>query len=117
MRTCLTFLLSMMLTLNAAYAASVGICDALEQKPGHASHIGHHTHEHDDDHDAQPSGADGAGKTHNHDHAHPAFSSIPPNIVRVMPLAGHGLPAASPAGTFVSAPQVLIEHPPKATLA
>lgn len=117
MRTCLLFLLTIVLSLNAAYAASVGICDALEQKQGHASHIGHHSHEHGDDHDAPPTGADDAGKTHNHDHAHPSFSSILPSIVNVIPLSGYSLQFATPAATFVSAPPVLIEHPPKATLA
>lgn len=107
----------MMLSLNAAYAASVGICDALEQKQGHASHIGHHSHEHSDDHDAPPSGADGAGKMQNHDHAHPSFSTILPVIVRVMSPAGRSPLIAVPCGTFVSAPPALIEYPPRAALA
>jgi hypothetical protein len=115
MRFSLT-ILALVLSLNAAYAASVGICDAMEQTPTHPSHIGHHSHEHSDDHNP-PSSVDEDGSAHHHDHAHPGFFSMVPNIVSVTPLPGCGLMIAAPAGTFVSAPQFLFEHPPKATLA
>lgn len=106
-----------MLSLNAAYAASVGVCDALEHESNHAAHFGHHSHEHGDDHEASSSGADGEDKMQYHDHAHPCFSSILPDIVSVMPLSGSSPLVATPAGIFVSAPQVLLDRPPRAALA
>jgi len=117
MRIYLALLLSMLLSLNAAYAASVGICDALEQTQSHALHIGHHSHEHSDGHDAPSSGTGAADKVHYHDHAHPSFSSILPGIIDVMPLMGCSPLVAAPASAFASAPQALLDHPPRATLA
>ena len=124
MRSGLAFILAVMLSLNAAYAASVGMCDALEHSSSHAEHFGHHSHEHGDDHDhdVPQLGADGMDKVnsigdHHHDHAHPSFSSILPNIVSVTPLSGCSLLVAAPVGTFISAPQSLPDHPPGANLA
>jgi len=50
MRIFISFILAIMLSLNAAYAASVGVCDALEHTSSQAAHFGHHSHEHSDDH-------------------------------------------------------------------
>ena len=122
MRTCFSFLLAIMLSLNAAYAASVGVCDALEHTSSHAVHFGHHSHEHSDDHAHEdPSdNPDGAGKAstvgdHHHNHVHPSFSSILTGIVGVMPLTGRSPMVAIPTGAFVSAPQALPARPPRAT--
>ncbi|MDO8811135.1 MAG: hypothetical protein Q7J38_03795 [Gallionella sp.] len=122
MRTCFSFLLAIMLSLNAAYAASVGVCDALEHTSGHAAHFGHHSHEHSDDHahDDPPVAADGAGNApavgdHHHDHVHQGFSSILPGSIGVMPMTGRSPMVAIPAGAFVSAPQTLPARPPRAT--
>jgi len=124
MRTYLAFLLAIMLSLNAAYAASVGVCDALEHTSNHAAHFGHHGHEHSGDHvhDEPAVDADGAGNApavgdHHHAHVHAAFSCLLSGVIDVTPLEGCSLMVATPAGTFVSAPQALIEHPPKASLA
>lgn len=124
MRTCLVFLLAIMLSLNAAYAASVGICDVLEHTSSQAAHLGHHSHEHSDDHahDGPQVGADEAGKAtsvseHHHDHVHPSFFSILPVIIGVTPLTGHSPMIAVPVGIFVSAPQALPARPPRVTLA
>lgn len=124
MRTGLVFLLFIMFSLNTAYAASVGVCDALEHASIHGAHLGHHNHEHSDDHvhdDPQASG-DEAGKLaavngHHHDHVHPSFSVILPCIMGMMPLIEPDFLVVIPTSNFVSAPQTLIEYPPKATFA
>lgn len=123
MRACLSFLLAIMLSLNATYAASVDVCDVLEHTSSHAAHLGHHSHEHSDHaHDGPQVSADNAGKAasvsdHHHDHVHPSFFSILPGIIGVTPLIGHSPMIATPAGIFVSAPQALPARPPRATLA
>jgi len=124
MRTYLAFLLAIMLSLNAAYAASVGVCDALEHTSNHAAHFGHHSHEHGDDHvhDEPAVDADGVGNVpavgdHHHAHVHAAFSCLLSGAIDVMPLEGCSPLIETLAGTFISAPQALIEHPPRAALA
>jgi len=124
MRACLSFILAIMLSLNAAYAASVGVCDALEHTSSQAAHFGHHSHEHSDDHahDDLQASADEVGKVssvsdHHHEHVHPNFSSIPPSIIGVMLLSGRSPIVAAPADAFVSASQALPARPPRATLA
>jgi len=122
MRIYLSFILAIMLSLNAAYAAAVGICDVLGHSSNHAAHFGHHSHEHSDDRAAQPTGQDQDGKVSPlgnqlHDHAHPGFSSILPGIISVMPLTECSPLVAAPANSFVSVPQTLPDRPPRATLA
>lgn len=124
MRTCLVFLLAIMFSLNAAYAASVGICDALEHTSSQAAHLGQHSHEHSDGHahdDPQVNAGEADKVTsisdHHHSHVHPSFSSILPNILGVMPLIGRSPMVAAPADTFLSAPQTPPARPPRATLA
>jgi len=124
MRIFLSFILTVMLSLNAAYAASVGVCDALEHTSGQAAHFGHHSHEHSDDHahDEPAADADGANYVpaaddHHHAHVHAAFSFLLSDTIHVTPLKGCSPLVASPASTFISAPQALIERPPRATLA
>lgn len=120
MRTCLIFLLAIMLSLNAAYATSLGVCDALEHVSNHTAHFGHHSHE-DSDYGAhdepQASGDEVAVSGHHHDHVHPSFSVILPCNIGIMPLIEHNSLVVIPVSSFVSAPQALIEYPPKATLA
>ena len=136
MRTCLSFLLAIMLSLNASYVAYAGVCGALEHTASHAAHFGHHSHEHSDgsshdDHapvhaqvdtqvDTQVS-ADEAGKVstasdHHHHHVHPSFSSILPDILAVMPLSGSSPQVAAPHATYISVSRVLLERPPRASL-
>jgi hypothetical protein len=113
MRSCLSFVLAIVLSLNAANAAVVGVCDALEHKPGHAAHFLHHSHADSDDHTgkATPFGE------HQHNHAHPGFSTILPNSIGVLPLTVECTLIAAPAEIFVSAPITLLDRPPRATLA
>src|SRR3989338_9620420 len=124
MRTYLAFILAIMLSLNAAYAATVGVCDALEHTTNQTAHFGHHSHEHSDDHahDEPAADADGEGNApavgdHHHIHVHPVFSSLPATSVDVKLLTGCSTLIAGPDSTFVSAPQALLDRPPRATLA
>lgn len=124
MRACLSFILAIMLSLNAAYAASVGVCDALEHTSSQAAHFGHHSHEHSDDHAHDEPAADADGSSnipavsdHHHAHVHAAFPCLLSGVIGVTPLEGCSPLISSPASTFISAPQALIEHPPRATLA
>jgi len=121
-RIYLSFILAIMLSLNAAYTAAAGICDVLEHSSNHAAHFGHHSHEHSDDRAVQPAGQNKGDKVppvsnQHHDHVHPGFSSILPCIISVMPLAGCSPQVAYTVSTFVSAQQALLDRPPRATLA
>jgi hypothetical protein len=127
MRSSLSILLALMLSLNAAYMASVGVCNALEHSTSHAEHFGHQSHDHSDDHDHddhddQLAGVDEPDKTalvsdHHHDHVHPAFTIILPDSIGIVPLVDDGAMVSNLAETFVSAPPTLLERPPRATLA
>lgn len=121
MRTYLAFLLAIMLSLNAAYAAAVGVCDALEHN---ATHFWHHNHEHSDDHVHNEPAADADGarnlpatSDHHHPHVHEVFSCFLPGVIGVTPIEGCSLLIANTVSIFVSAPQALIEHPPRVALA
>lgn len=122
MRTCLRFILAIMLSLNAAYAASVGVCDALEHTSSQAAHFGHHSHEDSDDHvhDGVADAGEAGNATmldHHHAHVHPSFSYLLPDTIGVMPLEGCSFLVTDPASIFVSAPQALLDRPPRAALA
>ncbi len=124
MRTCFAFLLAVLFSLNAASAAVVGVCDALEHTQSDASHFGHHSHQHGDNHahDAPPADPDGTGKAptandHHHAHVHPGFSTLLPSAVGVMPLEGRSPLATAGANSFASAPLVRLDRPPRASLA
>jgi hypothetical protein len=113
-----------MLSLNAAYVATVGVCDALEHSQGHAAHFLHHSHADSDSLACEHKHADtdGTGKVasfgdHQHNHAHSGFATVLPNIIGVLPLTVGSTLFATPVATFVSAPQTLLDRPPRATLA
>ncbi|MDP2826784.1 MAG: hypothetical protein Q8O52_29360 [Sulfuritalea sp.] len=124
MRTCFAFLLAVLFSLNAAYAAVVVVYDTLEHTQGETTHFGNHNHEHGDDHahDAPPTDPDQpnqlpAASDHHHAHVHPGFSTLLPGAIGIMPLDGRSplIPVAIIA--FASLPQVRLERPPRAVLA
>lgn len=90
MRLLLTLLLTLLIPFNAAFAATSGICDALEGKGQHGSHPGHHSHEHGDDASNELAAATGGvseptghSEDHHHFHAHALFAvmlSTPPGL-------------------------------------
>lgn len=120
MRTCLSVLVALLLCLNTAYAAVVGICDTLEHAPGHADHFGHHSHAHDA-HDAPATDADASGEApaanHHHAHVHPAFSSLLSAELGVMPFEGRHALFGLPAPHCDSAPRARLDRPPRAASA
>ena len=120
----LPLLLAALLSLNAAYAAVVGVCDALEHTQSDTAHFGHHSHEHGDAHahDAPPADPDQPGQLtaasdHHHAHVHPGFSALLPGTLGVMPLGGRSPYVALDRRDFVSAPHIRLDRPPRAALA
>ena len=103
MRLLLTLLLTLLIPFNAAFAATSGICDALEGKGQHGSHPGHHSHEHGDDASNELAAATGGvseptghSEDHHHFHAHALFA-----------------PARPRARDFVSVLPARLERPPR----
>lgn len=124
MRFFCVLLLAALISLNAAHAAVVGICDALEHTQSHSAHFGHHSHEHGaDDHASAPStDPDHPGQSptvgdYHPAHVHPGFSMLLPGAVGVMILGGHSPYASLNHRDFVSAPRIRLERPPRAALA
>ena len=125
MRFLLALLLAVLLSLNAAHAAVVGICDALEHTQSHSAHFGHHSHEHDNDDHAsaaptadtdRPGQSPTAGDYHPA-HVHPGFSMLLPGAIGVIVLGGHSPYMSLNRRDFVSAPHIRLERPPRAALA
>lgn len=122
MRTYLAFILALMLSLNAAYAASMDVCDALEHTSSHAAaHFGHHSHEDSDNHDRdEPVDAGGPGNAtmddHHHTHVHPSFSYLLSDTIDVTLSENCTLLIAGTTSIFVSAPQARLDRPPEAAL-
>lgn len=123
MRNCLSLLLAILLSLNATYAASMGVCTTLEHTQSFSVHFGHHEHSGDHVHDEPAVDTDGTnnipavGDHHHHAHVHPVFFSLPTTSVGVILLKGRSSLMAYPASIFVSAPQARLDRPPKAALA
>lgn len=127
MRFFLTLLFTVLIPLNAAYAAVVGMCDAMEHTQSEVAHFGHHSHGQGDDHahaahdgspadPGQPSQSS-AASDHQHAHVHPVFSTLLSGTIDVMPIGGRTPYAALDHRDFVSAPQLRLDRPPRAALA
>jgi len=121
MRLFVTLLLALLIPFNAAFAATNGICDALEGKAQHGSHPGHHSHEHGDDaSDELAATGDVSEPTahsedHHHSHAHALFAvmlSTPPGL-DAPPVAA--APPRPLARDFISVLPARLERPPRAT--
>jgi hypothetical protein len=120
MRLLLTLLLTLLIPFNAAFAATSGICDALEGKGQHGSHPGHHSHEHGDDASNELAAATGGvseptghSEDHHHFHAHALFAvmlSTPPGLT---PPPTSTAPARPLARDFVSVLPARLERPPR----
>ncbi|MDP2751103.1 MAG: hypothetical protein Q8O31_00635 [Rhodocyclaceae bacterium] len=119
MRFFLTILLAVVLSLNAAYAMTAGVCDALEHTQNHGAHLGHHNHDHDD----PPADSDQtyplppAASDHHHGHGHPVFSALLSDTFNVVSLTGRHVYGALSHCDFVSAPHLRLDRPPNAVLA
>jgi hypothetical protein len=115
MRFLMILLLALAIPFNAAYAATVGICDTLDVPQTHDPHVGHHVHDHA--HDAKDaSSQDDTQKStcsHNCPHAHALFSSMMPSPIRLSFPATSGARLPMADESFVSATLLRLEHPPK----
>lgn len=125
MRGFIVFLLSLFLSLNAAYAGVTGVCDALGHAPQgqseHRSHLGHHVHDHADeavaDESSDPGSSSTAKTSSDHCHAHGAFSALASvDLTLHLPQGGHVL-ATVPAAARVSNVPARLERPPRVPLA
>ena len=135
MRSVIAFTLSIFLSLNAAHAAVLGVCDTLEQAVAngvaaeHGAHFAHHSH-HDHGTDVGSERVpDASGKADvadqkspattpsDHSHAHPTFSSLLPGGVIVPAVPRREAMSAPIADAFVSAHPLRLERPPRASLA
>jgi hypothetical protein len=130
MRTLLSCVLAVMLSLNATYVAVVGVCDAFEHQPEnidqpwHTAHFLHHSHNFSEHtaHDEPQANADQAEQMatlndHQHNHVHSGFSTILPSSIGLLPHIEGSILLATHAESLVSAPQTLPDRPPRATLA
>lgn len=120
MRACLSFILSVILLLNAAYGPSVSVWDTFEDTSGHAAaHFGHHSHE-GGDNNGKLVDADGTGKatmSDHHIHVYPSFPCLLSDTIGVTSSANCTFLIESTASTFVSAPQARLDRPPRTVLA
>ncbi|MEQ1527655.1 MAG: hypothetical protein ABL911_13060 [Gallionella sp.] len=111
-----------MVSLNAAYAASLTVCDAVKHVSDHGLHIGHHDHADEQaHHDLQVNGGEtdetSSVNAHYHHHVHPSFSCILPSVVGLVELDRHSLVTDILPQVFVSAALTPLDHPPKTILA
>lgn len=128
MRLMFALLLSMLVSLNAAYAGVTGLCDALEHMPAgsleHGQHPGHHDHR--DDHAAggsDPSNPEPASDgsqarvSADHCHGHATFTPLPPSCIGLPVQAVHSRLAALPPVFWKSVVPGFPKRPPRAFLA
>ncbi|MEQ1590385.1 MAG: hypothetical protein ABL902_08535 [Gallionella sp.] len=124
MRACFTFLLAIMVSLNAAYAASLTVCDALEHSSRHGGHFGHQSH-HDHErheHNGSQVSIDSTSQAtsdegHHHSHVHSSFVSILQHIVGFALVHPYTPVIKASSKAFISAILKPLDHPPQAILA
>lgn len=119
MRVVLAFVLSLVFSLNAAYASVASVCDAMDhlslgERDLHL-HADHHSH----DADAQSHG-DGDplknAKSGDHCHAHGTWVSMVSNV-DVTPVFGDHVLSPSESAPLLSVTTPRLERPPRAFLA
>jgi hypothetical protein len=127
MRTVLAFLLSLVFSLNTAYAGVAGVCDAVDHLPkneaGQHFHIDHHSHDPSESDAVTASHDDGgpqqaAGPTGDHCHAHGTSGSAALGVDMTVPLlSGAYVFVASPSALLVSIAPACLERPPRVSRA
>lgn len=127
MRTFIVILLSIVFSLNAAFAAVAGVCDAIDHLPqgesGQHLHMGHHSHsvseaaadEHANGDTDTPQGKKSAG-AHCHAHSTTATAVTASNLVS-SPNLGHHVLIAPPSSPFASFIPAGLDRPPRNSLA
>jgi hypothetical protein len=114
MRTYLTFILAVLLSLNAAFAVAASYCQH-QKESSQAAHFGHHMHQHD--RSADKSNDTGAQIDPDCGFCHLSFSSFVPTL---SPTLGDNSPPqliASPGAEFRSATVDPFDRPPLPRLA
>lgn len=132
MRLLISILISLCLSLNAAYALGTDVCDALGHDlnkgvaadlSGHGNHFGHHSHDHEHEHapvsgDSSSPAEPGTQAAHvDHCHPHPCFSSVLPGEMLLPSQPESQVMAIRPNDRIDSLPPSRLERPPRATLA
>jgi hypothetical protein len=125
MRLFFAVLLSLVFSLNGAFAAVVEVCDAVDHLPqrgtGQHLHVDHHNHDAVES-TAATSPDDGdplkASASADHCHAHGASASVVPGSDTAgAPLCGAPVLAAHPDATLVSITPARLERPPRVSRA
>jgi hypothetical protein len=121
MHLLIAVLLSFLVSLNAAYAAVLGVCDVMEHGKSdltieQTSHFGHHGHAAED---GAVSGDDTRACTGAGDncHAHASFSPMILSEVQVPGPLGRSPFVGQPPSRLVSVPPIGMEYPPRSVLA
>lgn len=114
MRTYLTFILAVLLSLNAAFAVAASYCQHQKESP-QAAHFGHHMHQHDRSMDK--SSDTGTQIDPDCGFCHLSFSSFVPAFAPI--LGDNSLPQliAPPVAEFCSTTVDPFDRPPLARLA
>jgi hypothetical protein len=127
MRTLIVILLSVIFSLNAAFAAVAGVCDAIDHLPQGGSeqhfHVDQHSHSVSEtmaderangDTDTQQGKKSSGG--HCHAHSTTATAVTASNLVS-SPNLGHHVLIAPPASPFASFIPAGLDRPPRDSLA
>jgi hypothetical protein len=127
MRSLISFLLCIVFSLNAAFAAVAGVCDAIDHLPqgetGHHFHVSHHSHnlseagaeEHANGDQETPQGKKSVGG-HCHAHSTTATAVTTSGLVS-SPVMGHHVLIALTASPFISFIPAGLDRPPRDSLA
>lgn len=130
MRFLVTFVLSLCLSSNAAFAIGTDLCDALAGSagdamhaaaPAHGEHFGHHEHAHDHalSIDEKSSPDDSSAQLAHSDHCHPhqCFTSVTPSNEALPTVTGTQQLSLGPVDQLHSIPESRLERPPRVALA
>lgn len=124
LRFLFSLVLALLLSLNAAFAAAVGVCDAFEETSGHGPHAYHHQHEHPStdahpEHETPPdqTSVNGALPDGNHDHdhchAHASFLTLTGDESGIGLFPSRSPLVARPVNALVSTWPIGLDRPPK----
>ncbi len=114
MRSCLAFLLVILLSLNATFAAAASYCQHQQESP-QAAHFGHHTHQHDGS--ADKSSDTGTQIDPDCGFCHLSFSSFVPTLPPMLDDNNPSQLVAPLAAEFFSTTVEPFDRPPLARLA
>ena len=114
MRTCLTFVLAVLLSLNSAFAVAASYCQHQKESP-QAAHFGHHVCQYGCDCSADKSSDSGTKDCGGF--CHLSFSSLVPDLSPMLDDNNPPQLVPSPVAEFCSATVDPFDRPPLARLA